>query len=107
MTRIVVKREENGPYLVIVDGKLLASLCGCGLSSSKPLCDRSHEIARFTGPSAPVMKSEAPVVTPPRELDRTTASPVETRRVCRTCGHVNPEWIKNYCVRCAAKLEMD
>lgn len=109
MTRIVVKCQENGPYLVFVDGKPLASLCRCGLSSSKPLCDGTHERTGFTAPGVPVMKSEHPVlaVTPPRELDRTTASPVETRGVCRTCGHVNPEWVRNYCVRCAAKLKMD
>lgn len=107
MTRIVVKREENGPYLVIVDGKLLASLCGCGLSSSKPLCDRAHERTRITAPSAPPMKFEPPEMLLPKELDRTSASQAETGRVCRACGHVNPEWIRNYCVRCAAKLRMD
>jgi CDGSH-type Zn-finger protein len=106
MPRIVVEREENGPYLVIVDGKLLASLCSCGLSGSKPLCDRTHETTRFTAPGSPIMKSEPPAGTP-RESGRTSASPVEARNVCKTCGHVNPEWIRNYCVRCAAKLKMD
>jgi hypothetical protein len=38
------------------------------------------------------------------KLEKATARPVETRNVCKTCGHVNPEWIRNYCVRCAAKL---
>jgi CDGSH-type Zn-finger protein len=107
MTRIVVKREENGPYLVTVDGKVLASLCGCGLSRSKPLCDRSHERARFTTPGAPIMKSEASTASPHGEPDRTVASSTETARVCRICGHANPQWVRNYCVRCAAKLKAD
>jgi len=133
MARIVVESQENGPYLVIVDGKPLASLCRCGLSSRKPLCDRTHERSGFTAPGAPVMKAESPVtlapvvkpelpasvasvmkaeplvsvVAPPSELGRTTASPAERRNECKSCGHVNPEWIRTYCVRCAAKLKMD
>jgi CDGSH-type Zn-finger protein len=107
MTRIVVKRRENGPYLVVVDGKVLARLCRCGLSRSKPLCDLAHERTRFTAPGEPIMKWEPPTVIPPRELDRTTASQAETRNVCRTCGHVNPEWVKRCCVRCAAELKID
>jgi ribosomal protein L40E len=39
-----------------------------------------------------------------RELGRTTASPVEARKVCQTCGTSNPEYVKNYCVRCGARL---
>jgi CDGSH-type Zn-finger protein len=104
MTRIVVKDQENGPHLVVVDGKLLASLCSCGLSSRKPLCDHTHEGTRFTVQGA--SRPEPPAVTP-RELDRTRASLVGMRRVCRTCGQVNPEWIRHYCVRCAARLKMD
>jgi CDGSH-type Zn-finger protein len=109
MTRIVVKRQENGPYLVIVDGKLLASLCSCGLSRSKPLCDRTHERTGFTSPTPPVVKSEPPVITgtSPMELDRRTTSSAETRKVCKRCGQVNPEWIRYCCVRCAAELKMD
>jgi CDGSH-type Zn-finger protein len=104
MSRMVVKHEENGPYLVVVDGKLLASLCSCGLSSRKPLCDHTHEGTRFTAAGA--SKLEPPIVIS-RKLERTTPRSVETRNVCKTCGHVNPEWIRNYCVRCAARLKMD
>jgi len=39
-----------------------------------------------------------------RELGPTTPSPVETRKVCQTCGTSNPEYVKNYCVRCGARL---
>jgi len=60
-------------------------------------------------PVAPAMRLEPPVgvVTPPREWARTTVSPAETRNVCRTCGHVNPDWNTVYCVRCAARLRVD
>ena len=59
--------------------------------------------------AAPVIRAEPPVsvVTFPRELGRTTVSPAQTRNVCRTCGHVNPEWIRHYCVRCAAEMKTD
>lgn len=110
MSRIVVQPQENGPYLVIVDGKPLASLCRCGLSGTKPLCDRNHEGAGCTASGAPVVKSEPSVslgVTPPEEPDKTNASSVETRGVCKTCGHLNPEWVRNYCVKCAARLRVD
>jgi len=104
MNRIVVQSQENGPYLVIVEGKPLASLCRCGLSGTKPLCDRTHERVGRTGPSAPVMKSEPSVslgATPPESApvmksepsvpfgatslerpDKTSAGMVETRKVC-------------------------
>jgi hypothetical protein len=59
--------------------------------------------------AAPVTRAEPPVsaVTPPRGLGRTTVSPGEMRNVCTTCGHVNPEWISIYCVRCGARLTID
>jgi len=85
MNRIVVQSQENGPYLVIVEGKPLASLCRCGLSGTKPLCDRTHERVGRTGPSAPVMKSEPSVslgATPSERPDKTSAGMVETRKVC-------------------------
>jgi hypothetical protein len=41
------------------------------------------------------------------ELDRTIVGSAETRRVCRICGHVNPDWIRYCCVRCAAELKTD
>jgi CDGSH-type Zn-finger protein len=105
MTRVVVKRQEHGPYLVVVDGKPLASLCSCGLSSRKPLCDRTHERSRLTDLGASITRSEPAGVT--QELGRVSPSTVKARRVCRTCGQVNPEWVRNYCVRCAARLNMD
>ena len=58
MARIVVEYQENGPYLVIVDGKPLASICRCGLSSTKPLCDGAHERSGFTAPGTQLRKPE-------------------------------------------------
>lgn len=42
MTKIVIKAAENGPNLVIVDGKTVGALCRCGASNDKPNCDGSH-----------------------------------------------------------------
>jgi ribosomal protein L32 len=90
----------------------------CGHANRDDAVFCSHCGSSLAARGTPVTKpeplvSEAPVIKPepaagavilPRELERTTAGPVETRNVCRTCGHVNPEWVRNYCVRCAAKL---
>lgn len=85
MNRIVVQSQENGPYLVIVGGKPLVSLCRCGLSGTKPLCDRTHERVGRTDPSASVMKSEPSVslgAAPPESPDTTSAGMVETPKLC-------------------------
>jgi hypothetical protein len=57
---------------------------------------------------APVRKPEPPVnvATTTREWDTTSERPIGGQKVCRTCGHVNPEWIRIYCVRCAARLDV-
>ncbi|WP_455363321.1 CDGSH iron-sulfur domain-containing protein [[Eubacterium] cellulosolvens] len=46
--RVVVKCSENGPNLVIVDGKAVAALCRCGQSSNKPYCDATHKKIGFS-----------------------------------------------------------
>jgi len=38
----LIKSTENGPNLVVVDGKVVAALCRCGGSSKKPFCDGTH-----------------------------------------------------------------
>jgi ribosomal protein L32 len=90
----------------------------CGHSNRDDAVFCSHCGSSLAVRGAPVTKPEplvsiSPVIKPepaagpvilPRELERTTAGPVETRNVCKSCGHVNPEWVRNYCVRCAAKL---
>ena len=47
MTKIEIQVVENGPNLVMVDGKVAAALCRCGHSSKKPYCDGAHRAAGF------------------------------------------------------------
>ncbi|PSN83255.1 hypothetical protein B9Q11_01935 [Candidatus Marsarchaeota G2 archaeon ECH_B_SAG-F08] len=42
MPSVLIKSTENGPNLVVVDGKVVAALCRCGGSSKKPFCDGTH-----------------------------------------------------------------
>jgi len=107
------RRKKRSPQGVLV--KRCRS-CGYNNRDDAVFCSRCG--SSLGAPHAPVIKPEPPlsvapvmkpeplvsVVAPPRELSRTTVGPVETRNVCRTCGHVNPEWIRHYCVRCAAKM---
>ncbi len=57
MTKIEVQVAENGPNLVMVDGKVVAALCRCGHSSKKPYCDGAHRAAGFKadGTNIPVV----------------------------------------------------
>jgi len=43
MSEVVVKSTENGPNLVIVDGRVLQAWCRCGASTLMPFCDGSHK----------------------------------------------------------------
>jgi CDGSH-type Zn-finger protein len=43
----LIQYKENGPYLVIIDGKVRAALCRCGGSDNKPYCDGTHTKKRF------------------------------------------------------------
>jgi len=44
---IVIEANENGPYLVKVDGEVRTALCRCGNSKSKPYCDGTHAKVGF------------------------------------------------------------
>ena len=48
MTRLV-QRLRNGPYIVTVGGEI-KSICGCGLSSTLPFCDGTHQITKTEKP---------------------------------------------------------
>lgn len=99
------------------DDAVFCSRCGSSLAAtgaSVPTPEPPVSAAPVMKPElsvsvVPVTKPEPPVsmVAAPRELGRTIAGPVETRNVCRTCGHVNPDWIRQYCVRCAAEMKID
>ncbi len=45
----LVKRFRDTPYAVTVGGES-QHICGCGLSSTQPFCDGTHEIAEGEEP---------------------------------------------------------
>ncbi|MGI0055387.1 MAG: CDGSH iron-sulfur domain-containing protein [Thermoplasmata archaeon] len=52
MAHVEVHSVENGPNLVMVDGKAVTALCRCGQSSHKPQCDGTHRTVGFKAPAA-------------------------------------------------------
>jgi len=54
MPKVEILSSENGPNLVMVDGKVTAALCRCGHSKNKPNCDGSHRTAGFSATKATV-----------------------------------------------------
>jgi len=47
MPRVEIRSIENGPNLVMVDGKAGKAFCRCGHSQHKPFCDGSHARVGF------------------------------------------------------------
>ncbi|TMI36507.1 CDGSH iron-sulfur domain-containing protein [Candidatus Bathyarchaeota archaeon] len=43
MSEVVIRSKENGPNLVMVDGKVVQAWCRCGGSSVMPFCDGMHK----------------------------------------------------------------
>jgi CDGSH-type Zn-finger protein len=54
MPKVIVKANENGPDLVVVDGTVSTALCRCGQSENKPYCDGTHRKVNFRAPAAEV-----------------------------------------------------
>lgn len=52
MAKVEIRSIENGPNLVMIDGKADVAICRCGHSASKPLCDGSHRKVNFRAPAA-------------------------------------------------------
>jgi CDGSH-type Zn-finger protein len=52
MPKVEVVSVENGPNVVLVDGKFLLELCRCGHSSEKPFCDGTHRTVGFKAEKA-------------------------------------------------------
>jgi CDGSH-type Zn-finger protein len=54
MSKTTILANENGPILVMVDGKVASALCRCGHSAKKPFCDGTHHKVGFRAEKAEV-----------------------------------------------------
>lgn len=52
MPKVVIQSVENGPNLVLIDGKASVAMCRCGHSEKKPLCDGTHRKVNFRAAGA-------------------------------------------------------
>ena len=58
MARVEIKCTENGPELVVVDGKVFAAFCRCGSSNTNPYCDGSHAKIGFKAEAKDIVVTE-------------------------------------------------
>lgn len=54
MSKITIQATENGPCVIVVDGKTVAALCRCGGSNNKPHCDGTHSKIGFKAKAAEI-----------------------------------------------------
>jgi CDGSH-type Zn-finger protein len=53
MTNVQIKCTENGPNLIMIDGKVFAAMCRCGATNTKPYCDGTHAKIGFKADKQP------------------------------------------------------
>ncbi len=58
MPKVEVRSSENGPNIILVNGKFSLALCRCGHSSQKPMCDGTHAKVGFKAPKAEIVVVE-------------------------------------------------
>jgi CDGSH-type Zn-finger protein len=58
MTKVDIKCTENGPNLILADGNVVAALCRCGGSNTKPYCDGTHAKIGFKAEPNDIKVSE-------------------------------------------------
>jgi len=46
--KVAIVANQDGPYLILVNGTVFAALCRCGASSDQPYCDGTHRTINFT-----------------------------------------------------------
>src|SRR2546427_6215190 len=102
MSEVVIRSTENGPNLLMVEGKVVQAWCRCGGSTLMPFCDGTH--TRRTGSRRKRTKSRSARETdekdvvrlsgqrlsytriPTAEVDEADADPVCFNRMRETCG---------------------
>src|SRR6266446_5488270 len=68
MSEVVIRSTENGPNLVIVEGKVVQAWRRCGGSTLMPFCDGAH--TRGTGSRRKRTKSRSARETDEKDVDR-------------------------------------
>jgi CDGSH-type Zn-finger protein len=51
MPQVDIKSIENGPNVILVDGKTFTVMCRCGGSKNAPYCDGTHAKVDFSAPA--------------------------------------------------------
>jgi CDGSH-type Zn-finger protein len=52
MSKVEIKSVENGPNVVLLDGRVFTAMCRCGATNNQPYCDGTHAKTHFSaGPT--------------------------------------------------------